>query len=92
MVSEAVEAYKEPERTEPVAVSIDLPIEASIPVDYIDSDKLRLEVYRKLAAARNEQDLEDCARSLPTATATRRSSSPRCSPSRVCATRRARWA
>ena len=59
MVSEAVEQYKEPERTESVAVSIDLPIEASIPVDYIDSDKLRLEAYRKLAAARTEGDLEE---------------------------------
>lgn len=59
MVSQAVEEYKEPERKESVAVSIDLPIEASIPVDYIDSDKLRLEAYRKLASARNEQDLDD---------------------------------
>ncbi|WP_033520066.1 TRCF domain-containing protein, partial [Bifidobacterium scardovii] len=64
MVSEAVEQYKEPERTEPLAVSIDLPIEASIPVDYIDSDKLRLEAYRKLAAARTEQDLKDLAEEL----------------------------
>ena len=37
-------------------LSIDLPIEASIPIDYIDSDKLRLEAYRKLASARNEAD------------------------------------
>ena len=65
MVSEAVEAYKEPEQAvEPVAVSIDLPIEASIPVDYIDSDKLRLEAYRKLAAARDEQDLQDLREEL----------------------------
>ncbi|NMM99521.1 transcription-repair coupling factor [Bifidobacterium sp. DSM 109958] len=64
MVSEAVEQYKEPERTEPVAVSIDLPVEASIPVDYIDSDKLRLEAYRKLAAARTEDDLRDLAEEL----------------------------
>ncbi|KAA8821665.1 transcription-repair coupling factor [Bifidobacterium vespertilionis] len=64
MVSEAVEQYKEPERHEPVAVSIDLPIEASIPVDYIDSDKLRLEAYRKLAAARTEEDLKDLADEL----------------------------
>ena len=58
MVSQAVEEYKEPEHKESVAVSIDLPIEASIPVDYIDSDKLRLEAYRKLASARSEQDLD----------------------------------
>ena len=60
MVAEAVEKYKEPEENgEPVAVSIDLPIEASIPIEYIDSDKLRLEAYRKLASARNEADLKD---------------------------------
>ena len=59
MVSEAVEQYKEPERKESVAVTIDLPIEASIPVDYIDSDKLRLEAYQKLASARTEDDLDE---------------------------------
>ena len=64
MVSEAVEQVKEPQRAEPVAVTIDLPIEASIPVDYIDSDKLRLEAYRKLASARDEQDLHDLAEEL----------------------------
>ncbi|RBQ00013.1 transcription-repair coupling factor [Bifidobacterium xylocopae] len=59
MVSQAVEEYKEPERKDSVAVTIDLPVEASIPVDYIDSDKLRLEAYRKLATAKDEQDLQD---------------------------------
>ncbi|NEG69332.1 transcription-repair coupling factor [Bifidobacterium choloepi] len=61
MVSQAIEEAKEPDgaAAEPVAVSIDLPVEASIPVDYIDSDKLRLEVYRKLASARGEADLKD---------------------------------
>ena len=65
MVSEAVEKYKEPDKTvEPVAVSIDLPVEASIPVSYIDSDKLRLEAYRKLAAARDEKDLKELSEEL----------------------------
>lgn len=59
MVSEAVEQYKEPERVEAVAVTIDLPIEASLPVDYIASDKLRLEAYRKLASANNDNDLKE---------------------------------
>ena len=65
MVSEAVEQYKEPERKESVAVTIDLPIEASIPVDYIDSDKLRLEAYQKLASARTEDDLDELRDELP---------------------------
>lgn len=29
------------------------------PVDYIDSDKLRLEAYQKLASARTEDDLDE---------------------------------
>jgi transcription-repair coupling factor (superfamily II helicase) len=64
MVSQAVEEYKEPSRHEPVAVTIDLPIEASIPVEYIDSDALRLEAYRKLAGARTEEDLADLREEL----------------------------
>ncbi|PWG60887.1 transcription-repair coupling factor [Bifidobacterium catulorum] len=59
MVSEAVAEYKEPQRTEPVSVTIDLPVDASIPEPYIDSDKLRLEAYRKMAAARDEHDLRE---------------------------------
>ena len=64
MVSEAVEKYKEPERKEAVSVSIDLPIEASIPTDYIDADKLRLEAYRKLAQAQNDNDLKEISDEL----------------------------
>jgi transcription-repair coupling factor (superfamily II helicase) len=59
MVSEAVENYKQPERHEAISVTIDLPVEASIPTDYIDSDKLRLEAYRKIAQARNDEDFDE---------------------------------
>lgn len=59
MVCEAVEKYKEPEHKETVSTSIDLPVEASLPVDYIASDKLRLEAYRKLASANNNKDLQE---------------------------------
>ncbi|RFD80049.1 transcription-repair coupling factor [Gardnerella vaginalis] len=64
MVSEAVEKYKEPERVEAVAVTIDLPVEASLPVDYIASDKLRLEAYRKIASANNVDDLQELREEL----------------------------
>lgn len=64
MVSQAVEEYKEPGHHDPISVTIDLPIEASIPVAYIDSDKLRLEAYRKLAAARTDEDLRDLREEL----------------------------
>lgn len=85
MVSEAVEQYKEPERTESVAVTIDLPIEASIPVSYIDSDKLRLEAYRKLSVLVRKPILTSCVMNLQIVTASLRSisSAVRCGETSV---------
>jgi transcription-repair coupling factor (superfamily II helicase) len=58
LVGEAVEAYRAAAdgRTvaapkEPKDVRIDLPVDAHLPPDYIASDRLRLEAYRRLAAA-----------------------------------------
>ncbi|MGB3371649.1 MAG: TRCF domain-containing protein, partial [Rhodococcus sp. (in: high G+C Gram-positive bacteria)] len=58
LVGEAVEAYRavmdgKPITTDeaPKEVRIDLPVDAHIPPDYVTSDRLRLEAYRKLAAA-----------------------------------------
>ncbi|QHE71400.1 transcription-repair coupling factor [Rhodococcus sp. WAY2] len=58
LVGEAVEAFRaaadgRPVTTEdaPKEVRIDLPVDAHIPPDYVTSDRLRLEGYRKLAAA-----------------------------------------
>ncbi|MCI1901945.1 MAG: transcription-repair coupling factor, partial [Bifidobacteriaceae bacterium] len=64
MVAQAVEEYKEPERKAPISVTVDIPVEASIPVDYIDSDKLRLEAYRKIAAAGSEEDFTEIKEEL----------------------------
>ncbi|CAM2864531.1 transcription-repair coupling factor [Mycobacterium intermedium] len=61
LVGEAVEAYRaaadgevvsSPE--EPKDVRIDLPVDAHLPPDYIASDRLRLEAYRRLAAAQDD--------------------------------------
>ena len=61
LVGEAVEAYRAvadgktvttPE--EPKDVRIDLPVDAHLPPDYIASDRLRLEAYRRLAAASDD--------------------------------------
>ncbi|MBI5341420.1 MAG: transcription-repair coupling factor [Mycolicibacterium rufum] len=61
LVGEAVEAYRAaadgktvatPE--EPKDVRIDLPVDAHLPPDYIGSDRLRLEAYRRLAAAQDD--------------------------------------
>ena len=89
MVSEAVEQYKEPERKESVAVTIDLAdSRRPIPVDYIDSDKLRLEAYQKLASARTEDDLDELRDELTDRYGKRPSISRRCSTWRGCGSRR----
>ncbi|WP_199255218.1 transcription-repair coupling factor [Mycolicibacterium mengxianglii] len=61
LVGEAVEAYRAAAdgetvsgTEEPKEVRIDLPIDANLPPDYIDSDRLRLEGYRRLAAANDD--------------------------------------
>ena len=61
LVGEAVEAYRaaadgKPITTEEEAreVRVDLPVDAHIPPDYVASDRLRLEAYRKLAAANDD--------------------------------------
>ncbi len=46
------------------AVSVDLPIAASIPADYIEDQDLRLRVYRRLADIRDEAQLEAVTQEL----------------------------
>lgn len=64
LVGEAVEAYRAAADGKPVQptdvteVRIDLPVDAHIPVEYVDSDRLRLEGYRKLAAASSDTDVD----------------------------------
>lgn len=64
LVGEAVEAYRAAADGRPITVEeetremrIDLPVDAHIPPDYITSDRLRLEAYRKLAAAQDHSAL-----------------------------------
>ena len=61
LVGEAVEAYRAAADgktvaavEEPKDVRIDLPVDAHLPPDYIGSDRLRLEAYRRLAAASDD--------------------------------------
>ena len=61
LVGEAVEAYRAAADGKTVTVAeeakdvrIDLPVDAHLPPDYIGSDRLRLEAYRRLAAAADE--------------------------------------
>ncbi len=61
LVGEAVEAYRAAVDgktvatvEEPKDVRIDLPVDAHLPPEYIGSDRLRLEGYRRLAAAQDD--------------------------------------
>jgi transcription-repair coupling factor (superfamily II helicase) len=65
LVGEAVEAYRAAadgqtvlSAEEPKDVRIDLPVDAHLPPDYIPSDRLRLEGYRRLAAAGDDAEID----------------------------------
>jgi transcription-repair coupling factor (superfamily II helicase) len=62
MVGDAVQAFKG-ERPETdgaaVEVKVDLPVDAHLPHDYIGVERLRLEMYRKLAEARTTERLAE---------------------------------
>ncbi|WP_193047856.1 transcription-repair coupling factor [Mycolicibacterium baixiangningiae] len=65
LVGEAVEAYRAAADGKTVAtpqetkdVRIDLPVDANMPPDYIGSDRLRLEAYRRLAAASDDAGVD----------------------------------
>ena len=58
LVGEAVAEYRG-EDTEPEPeMKIELPVEAHLPVDYVESERLRLEMYKRLAAVRSEAELD----------------------------------
>ncbi len=64
LVGEAVDAFRrhagaEPAEDEEMAdVRVDLPIDAHIPHDYVPGERLRLEAYRKIAAAPDTEGLD----------------------------------
>jgi transcription-repair coupling factor (superfamily II helicase) len=64
LVGEAVDAFRrhagaEPAEDDeaPAEVRVDLPIDAHIPHDYVPGERLRLEAYRKIAAASDAEGL-----------------------------------
>src|ERR671936_2296029 len=64
LVGEAVAAFRkqagagEGEEEEQLAeVRVDLPVDAHVPHDYVTGERLRLEAYRKIAAARDAGEL-----------------------------------
>ncbi|GAA1697268.1 transcription-repair coupling factor [Microbacterium sediminicola] len=51
MIGEAVATFRGEDTEGPTELRLELPVQARIPEDYIDSERLRLEAYQKLSAA-----------------------------------------
>ena len=58
MVAEAVAEFRGEAEPERVDVTIELPVDAHIPREYIAHERLRLEAYRKVADAASPSDLD----------------------------------
>lgn len=64
MVGEAVAAYSGKEQPEDTSVSIELPVDAYIPEEYLDSQSLRLDAYTRLSNASNDEEVEQLREEL----------------------------
>jgi len=59
MVTEAVGELTGDVPPEPVEVTIDLPVDANLPREYVSRDDVRMEAYRRLAAVTEPSDVDD---------------------------------
>ncbi|GAA2016134.1 transcription-repair coupling factor [Brevibacterium samyangense] len=59
LVGEAVANFRGEGEEPEVEMRIELPIDAHLPTDYVSHERLRLEAYRKLAAAGTEEDIRE---------------------------------
>ena len=57
LVGEAVNEFKGVESDQPADMKIELPIDAHLPHDYVPSERLRLEMYKRLAEVRSDDDV-----------------------------------
>lgn len=58
LVGEAVNEFKGDSHVEEPEVKIELPIDAHLPHDYVPSERLRLEMYKRLAEVRTDEDVD----------------------------------
>jgi transcription-repair coupling factor (superfamily II helicase) len=60
LVGEAVQEFRTDGAAveQPVEVKIELPVDAHLPHDYIPSERLRLEMYKRLAEVRSDEDVD----------------------------------
>ena len=59
LLEKCVHAMKNEDYREPVSVEIDLALQAHIPDDFIRSQEIKLEIYRKISTAPSREALED---------------------------------
>ena len=64
LVGEAVANYRGEKEEREVETKIDLPVNAHIPHTYIDSERLRLQAYRQIAAADTEEKIAEAREEL----------------------------
>jgi transcription-repair coupling factor (superfamily II helicase) len=58
LVGEAVEEYKGEGATGPTEMKIELPVDAHLPHHYVPSERLRLEMYKRLAEVGSDDDVD----------------------------------
>jgi transcription-repair coupling factor (superfamily II helicase) len=58
LVGEAVNEFRGDGPPEEPEVRIELPIDAHLPHDYVPSERLRLEMYKRLAEVRSDEDVD----------------------------------
>jgi transcription-repair coupling factor (superfamily II helicase) len=64
LLENAVRSMKKQPRRTPLEVNVDLPWTAYLPHDYVPGQRLRIEVYRRLARVRSLERLEDFRQEL----------------------------
>ena len=64
LVGEAVANFRGESQEEEPEMRIELPVDAHIPTDYVEHERLRLEAYRKLAAAGEEKQIRSVLEEL----------------------------
>lgn len=58
LVGEALAEYKGETEAEVVDVKVELPVDAHLPYDFVTSERLRLDLYKRLADAHDESAIE----------------------------------
>jgi transcription-repair coupling factor (superfamily II helicase) len=64
LVGEAVHEFRGDSEPELAEVRIELPVDAHLPHDYISSERLRLEMYKRLAEVRSDADVDELVEEL----------------------------